>query len=681
MNLSTLALLFGAVLLSLRVGPARCEKNHGIVERRGVLERIRKLVGALSRRWKRDDGEPDPVVTEHFLAEEEARLILERYEPLLSSSSSAHVVDSRVRRDDEYRTSKSIRLPPLGDSLVLDVERRAARLAGVPHSLCEDFQLACYEYDGLYGLHRDDTDPVPGSGQRSADRSDTVLVYLRAPEDGEGGGKGGKGGGGGGGETLFTRRPIEDERDMDTGRPLNTQKGALKLFRSYCEKPRRKHLMVTPKVGRAVSWKNWYVDSNNATKFARRSTHGACPVKEGGKRKKCVIQQWMSKSEGSAAAAAAAAPLRDERIAAIFPAGADASYQRRGNNDDDGNGGEGKGEGGDGTSVVSRPLAGEGDAPCFADASARAGSTVPALCFSGGDDGEGGGSDDARLVQRDDDGPYSGVGSLRITGGGALRAAVPADLLTSQGGGLTVSFWVRGSDVGTTLFSLGVSDDDGGDGDGDGVERTRNPPLFSASVKEETESGRILELRAGSGTSSAGGSAPLEFVDWDFAPFESKWFWMSFVVGPLAPPAQGGEGEGEGSKGAGRQLSFDVRVWSRKGKELGSATVYAEGVDGIERMCADPDDGSADERRHNRRDLVLTLLSRSGGASGAADAPASASAEDEDGGERKKDAPSVVPKPPGRSVDASLVLMHDRHLNWNEVGALRQQAKRYDIKS
>ena len=186
----------------------------------------------------------------------------------------------------------------MGDSLVFDIERRAAELAGLNHSSrVEDFQLACYGPNELYGLHRDD-DP---SG--AANRAATVLIYLRAPERG--------------GATLFTGLELEKEIDPQTKKPLRTEKAAVALFRDYCQKPRRKHTTVEAVQGRGVVWKNWY-GTNNETAFAATSTHGACPVERG---EKCVIQQWISRT-------AASNPLRDGRIAAIFTAGADFSFGR-----------------------------------------------------------------------------------------------------------------------------------------------------------------------------------------------------------------------------------------------------------------------------------------------------------------------------------------------------------------
>jgi hypothetical protein len=260
-----------------------------------------ELKRRLTRRRRRlallnnDDDEPGPTIVDEFLTEQEASLLLQRYEPLLRES--LHFGSGTAARS-QYRTSHSVRLPPNGDDLVFEIEKRAANLAGFPHSHVEDFQLACYGVDELYGLHRDDHDDPA----KRADRSATVLIYLKAPIAG--------------GSTLFTRRPIEEERDLDTKRALTTEKGALKLFREYCDHPKKKFVVVEPKVGRAATWKNWH--GENHTNFCRKSTHGACPVIEG---QKCVIQQWIVRTTPL--------PLREPRLAAIFTAGADYSFQER----------------------------------------------------------------------------------------------------------------------------------------------------------------------------------------------------------------------------------------------------------------------------------------------------------------------------------------------------------------
>ena len=239
--------------------------------------------------------EPGPIIVDNFLTNDEASLLLQRYEPLLRESLH---FGTGTAATSQYRTSHSVRLPPNGDELVFEIEERAASLAGFSHDHVEDFQLACYGVDELYGLHRDDhDDPV-----KRADRSATVLIYLKAPEAG--------------GATLFTRRAVEDELDLDTKRKLTTEKGALKLFREYCHRPKKHHVVVEPNVGRAATWKNWHGEHHAS--FCRTSTHGACPVIQG---KKCVIQQWITRTTPLA--------LREPRLAAIFTAGADFSFQER----------------------------------------------------------------------------------------------------------------------------------------------------------------------------------------------------------------------------------------------------------------------------------------------------------------------------------------------------------------
>ena len=328
---------------------------------------------------------PKPQVVDNFLSSEEAAYLLNRYEFLMKESRSLGYVKNKAAGTSKYRTSRSVRLPPLGDPITFDIERRAAQLAGFNHSYVEDIQMACYEEDELHGLHRDDADAAVNT-----DRAATVLVYIEAPE-------------GGGGETLFTMRELEDERDMRTGKPLNTEDGALKLFRSYCDKPKKHHVVVEPVVGRAVTWRNWLGDDFET--FAASSTHGACPVKKG---KKCVIQQWIGRKNKL--------PLRDERLAAIFTAGADLNYQK--------------------------PQAVEDDAdlPCLSDASAMEGSIVSGLCAE---------NDHVNMIQLDS-GPYSGIGALQISGGG-LKAELTSDLIQN---GVTVSFWARDLSVGSTVVAL-----------------------------------------------------------------------------------------------------------------------------------------------------------------------------------------------------------------------------------
>jgi len=350
---------------------------------------LRRLGGSGSFRQKQDDW-PGPTVVENFVTPQEAATLIDRYARL--SQQSGHYLHSRatVERQSKYRTSSSIRLPPLGDPLVLDIERRAASLAGFQHGHCEDFQLACYEADALYGLHRDDND---GRSGLTADRVATVLVYLEAPEVD------------GGGETLFTNEALESEKDLDTKRPLNTEKGALKLFRSYCQRPKRRHQVVVPDVGRAVTWLNWY--GKNSTEFARTSTHGACPVKEN-KGRKCVIQQWISKSSPN--------PLRDEKVMAIFPMGADSRYQ-------------------------SPKILPEDDKNCFTDVSGNDGSEISALCLHGS-------TETHDLV----DGPME-VGALRIRGGSGTHLYMPISE-KSCSGAISTSFWARNLAPKTILFQL-----------------------------------------------------------------------------------------------------------------------------------------------------------------------------------------------------------------------------------
>jgi hypothetical protein len=314
--------------------------------------------------------EPKPTVVEDFLTEKEAETLLMRYRPLLRSSTLHGGVPSL------YRTSSSVRLPPLGDPLVFEVERRAASLAGFNHSQVQDFQLSCYGNHELYGLHQDDNE------RGATNRASTVLIYLREPVSG--------------GSTLFTRRRLQEEKVP----PKYSEADSLKIFRQYCEYPSQNYIVVAPKQGRAVVWHNWY--GEGLTRFAHRSTHGACPVTEG---MKCVVQQWILKSGKH--------PLRDERIAAIFPAGSDVSFRHHGDYH---------------------------QVQCVPDSSAQLGQHVAELCVV-----------DGKMTSiGEQGGPFPGVGGLRVKG--VLEASVRSDFV---GKDFSFSFWAKDVKLGMALFSVG----------------------------------------------------------------------------------------------------------------------------------------------------------------------------------------------------------------------------------
>jgi Rps23 Pro-64 3,4-dihydroxylase Tpa1-like proline 4-hydroxylase len=410
------------------------------------LQRVRILIG----KQKKSIGSwPSPRVIDEFLSIEEAAQLIERYTPLLQQKSGFLNSKGQLNRASKYRSSSTVRVPPLGDPLMLSVERRAADAAQTrPHAYCEDFQLACYESGELYGLHRDDDNDE----KRSADRIATVLVYLEAPELSQGGG-----------ETLFTHRSMEEES-------LKTEQGALKLFQSYCNRPKRKHQSVEPVVGRAVTWQNWYPNEKNETTFARQSTHGACPVREGPGRK-CVIQQWIGKSKMD--------PLREECVAGIFPLGADFSY---------------------------RDLLGghtAADGTCVKDVSARGGLMIPSVCL-----GSSSSSERGRILPLDaTEGPLQGVGAIQISGYGAYVSA-PVSWMPIDTGSLTVSFWARKVPEGTALFSL------------------RSPAseaFIQVRYLGKSEAGKgVYELRV----PSTGESKTLEIVYWGST---DDWFWYSLA--------------------------------------------------------------------------------------------------------------------------------------------------------
>lgn len=562
---TTVALFLAAICSSIY--PAYCDNEF--LGRLG--RKSQELMNKIIKRHLSDD-EPGPIIVPNFITNEEAATILKRYEHLIRPS--AHVMSAQVRSNDKYRTSKSVRLPPIGDPLVVDIEKRSADLAGFHQEHSEDFQLACYNDDELYGLHRDDADDQGGRA-RSANRAATVLIYLHSPDSG--------------GETLFTRLPIEEERDLDSKQKLNTQDGALKLFRSYCNKPRKHHVVVPATVGTAVMWRNWYGNSTNSTdKFAARSTHGACPVKGG---KKCVIQVWISKSSHSN-------PLRHRRVAAIFPSGADVSFQ----------GMEGSGEGAvSGISILAK------EKKCFKDTSARFGIEISEICFVPR-------STDAQLVQlgMEDPNPYIGVGAWRIASG-ELQATLSANLRAA----FTVSFWVRGLDEDTTILSIGA--DDFGDKDENVVrhEHNHNSNWFQAIVKKGEGAKKLIELSSNNNQTSTVGVENLD-----------QWMWMSFSI------SQGGE--------------LNLHIYDKKyGRVLGQAAIQGQ---------KQPEYGSLSFCLENdTAPYKMTLFSQP------------LRAANSDG--------SKVAFAPIKTVDLSFIIFHETVLSSPEISSLRQQVRRYDVKT
>ena len=572
MTVATLYLhLLVVVFLLLSLPPVKSKK---------WLEKLQKKFGG--------ERGPEPCAVDDFLTPDEAERLLQRYEPLLRESLHH---SSTGRREGQYRTSRSVRLPPIGDPLVFEIERRAARLAGFNHSQVEDFQLACYGEDQLYGLHRDDD-----NGVRRANRSATVLIYLREPLSG--------------GATLFTRRKLEQEKDMDTKKPLKTEAGALKLFRHYCSHPRRSFVVVQPKTGRAVEWKNWYGDG--LQHFASDSTHGACPVIQG---TKCVIQQWITKSQKL--------PLRDERVVAIFTAGADYSFRRLEHN--------------------GRSRQEEKEKPtietCLSDVSANLGRHVSQFCLHNDTIHEKGGM----LVALDDsEGPYSGVGGMRVTG--SLKAMVPAAFVDD--GGLAISFWARNLQNDTTILSVADA-------------LSVRVSYFKYDYRQ------ILELAVPTGDDSSieACSSRLEF--YNYHP-ETDWFWYSLSVH-----------SGESS------LKAELIIYSARGELIGRA--FLDKVQ-VQHTCVDSQGSTSST-------IELRMLSSSKAGEEIAEkveenrtAFVSSSQQKQ---QPEKGHESVAFVPPSdvdgdddvvsASGDISLILFHNDILDSREVAALRREVMRYNV--
>jgi hypothetical protein len=106
------------------------------------LQRVIILLGKL----KKSSGSwPSPRVIDKFLSADEATQLIERYTPLWQHKSGVVNSKGKLNRASEYRSCFTVRVPPLGDPLMLQVERRAADAAQtLPYAYCEDFQLACW---------------------------------------------------------------------------------------------------------------------------------------------------------------------------------------------------------------------------------------------------------------------------------------------------------------------------------------------------------------------------------------------------------------------------------------------------------------------------------------------------------------------------------------------------------
>ncbi|CAB9515633.1 Prolyl 4-hydroxylase [Seminavis robusta] len=356
---------------------------------------------------KNQDSFEAPRVVENFLSADEATQLLQRYQPLLHDSQERD--GGHVKSSSQYRSSRSVRLPPLGDKLVFAVEQRAAALAGYPVDRVEDFQLACYNHAQLYALHRDD---AAANTNPNTKRVATVLIYIQAPIRG--------------GNTLFTMRPLEEETDLKLRQPLRTEQDAVELFQHYCKshcrQPNKKkrfnkhHVVVEPSVGRAVTWDNW---KKNNTVFMKESTHGACPVWKG---QKCVIQQWIASD---------ALPLRRHNLLAIVPLGAEYSYH----------------------SAIHDTTTTSATQNCFPDVSTQQGKYMSELCADL--------STSLSTITKLQEGPYENVGALHLDNTGfsttlpfhTIFADNDDDNTSSSSKGCTLLFWVSKPQSGLTLVS------------------------------------------------------------------------------------------------------------------------------------------------------------------------------------------------------------------------------------
>ena len=570
------------------------------------------------------------TVVDNFLTTEEAATLLQRYKPLLRES--LHKTTTGDAKRSRYRTSRTVRLPPLGDTLVFDIQQRAVALqqqheqsqnvfsskssstssgtgtAGQtqPHysnntnismnmiSLghVEDLQLACYNENELYALHRDD------NADFAAGRVATVLVYLQAPTAG--------------GSTLFTHRPLEDERYQH--QPLSSEADAVELFTQYCAHPEPHHTVVQAVTGRAVVWNSFMdVDMDNKESgvyFVRDSTHGACPVVTG---EKCVVQQWLSSRSSIVNS------LMDSRVVALFTAGAAVSFYLDHDHDDE---------------DLNAALA-----PALRDSSARRGAGgIERLYRRGGTV--------ATVVM---EGPHQNVGALRLTGGGShggLTMTIEAPLsLFSRQGGLTVSFWVRRVQHGTTLMAL----------------KCGNRTIISASHHNYTEQGDSTNLAQEKSVflRISESSAPESTFDYVLAD-PDVWLWCSMSYHGLSS-------------------TFRFACWSHSGNLLGVATTA---VDAATLLCGD------EEGDNNDKNGPMELVMLSAPSLDEQDSEtASAAFVVAQNGDVAPTATTTAfvqrqtgeQPPPPPHADVSFIVVHDQILEPGEAGNLRRQVLRYDV--
>ena len=80
------------------------------------LQRVLILLG----KQKKSSGSwPSPRVIDEFLSIEEAAQLIKRYTPLLQQKSGFLNSKGQLNRISKYRSSSTVRVPPLGDPLIL----------------------------------------------------------------------------------------------------------------------------------------------------------------------------------------------------------------------------------------------------------------------------------------------------------------------------------------------------------------------------------------------------------------------------------------------------------------------------------------------------------------------------------------------------------------------------------
>ncbi|KAK9837430.1 hypothetical protein WJX81_001827 [Elliptochloris bilobata] len=191
---------------------------------------------------------PRAFVLKGFLGEHEVLHLIEKARPTMTKSV---VLDSVTgeSQDSEVRTSTGTFFALNEDTIIMEIERRIARVTQLPQLNGEGLQILHYvggqKYEPHHDFFHDSVNQAPElGGQRVA----TILMYLTTPEEG--------------GETVFPAAPLE----MRVSGPQW----------SACA---RQGLAVKPRRGDALLF--YSLQPNG--ELDESSLHGSCPVTKGEK--------------------------------------------------------------------------------------------------------------------------------------------------------------------------------------------------------------------------------------------------------------------------------------------------------------------------------------------------------------------------------------------------------------